>query len=158
MVYQRGEVVIRDQPFSYVVKCDVRSSVCDFCLKESNQSAKFKNCSACKIVFYCNSTCQRKSWNSHHQSECIYLRKALPIVLRTESVLLMIRIILKLQKEGDKEFVAELSDGRKRCFRDLVSHKKDIQNDVENMETFKGGIKFFAAYLTWFESLRLVTT
>ena len=143
MVYQRGQEILRDQPFSYVVKVDIRSSVCDFCLKESKNSVKFKNCSACKTVYYCNSKCQRNAWNSHHQSECIYLRKALPIVLRTESVLLMIRIILKLQKEGDKEFVAELSDGRKRCFRDLVSHKTDIQNDVENMDTFKGGIKCF---------------
>ena len=142
MVYQRGEVVIRDTPFSYVVKCDVKSSVCDFCLKESKAaSVKFKNCSACKSVYYCNSKCQRSSWNSHHQSECVYLRKAPPIVLRTDEVLLMIRIILKLQKEGDKECVAELSDGRKRCFRDLVSHKIDIQNDVESMDTFKEGIK-----------------
>ena len=137
MVYQRGEEVIRDQPFSYVVKCDVRSSVCDFCLSESKKSVKLKNCSACKIVYYCNSTCQRSSWNSHHQSECVYLRKAPPIVLRSEAVLLMIRIILKLQKEGDQEFVVELPDGRKRYFRDLVSHKKDIQNDVESMDTFQ---------------------
>ena len=137
MVYQQGEEVLRDQPFSYVVRVNVRSSVCDFCLKEAKTSVKYKNCSACKTVYYCNSKCQRSSWNSHHQSECVYLRKAPPIVLRSEAVLLMIRIILKLQKEGDHEFFAELPDGRKRYFRDLLSHKKDIQNDVDSMDTFQ---------------------
>ena len=141
MVYERGQEVLRDQPFSYVVKVDIRSSVCDFCLKESKSSVKYKNCSACKTVYYCNSKCQRNSWNSHHQSECVYLRKAPTFVLRSEFMLLMIRIILKLQKEGDQEFVVDLPDGRKRCFRDLVSHKKDIQNDVESMDTFQVWVK-----------------
>ena len=143
MVYQLGQEVFRDRPFAYVVKVDIRSSVCDFCLKESKSNVKFKNCSACKTVYYCNSKCQRNSWNSHHQSECVYLRKAPAFVLKNGFMLLLIRIILKLQKEGDEEFVSELSDGRKRCFRDLVSHKIDIQNDVESMNVFKEGIKCF---------------
>ena len=137
MVYQLGQEVFRDQPFSYVVKVDIRSSVCDFCLKESKNNVKFKNCSACKTVYYCNSKCQRNSWNSHHQSECVYLRKAPTFVLKNGFMLLLIRIILKLQKEGDHEFFAELPDGRKRYFRDLLSHKKDIQNDVDSMDTFQ---------------------
>ena len=103
MVYQLGQEVFRDQPFSYVVKVDIRSSVCDFCLKESKRNVKFKNCSACKTVYYCNSKCQRNSWNSHHQSECVYLRKAPTFVLKNGFMLLLIRIILKLQKEGDFE-------------------------------------------------------
>ena len=59
------------------------------------------------------------------------------VVLKNGFMLLLIRIILKLQKEGDQEFVVDLPDGRKRCFKDLVSHKKDIQNDVESMDTFQ---------------------
>ena len=49
----------------------------------------------------------------------------------------MLRIILKLQKEGDKEFFTELPDGSKRYFFDLMSHKTEIENDPESMEIFQ---------------------
>ena len=139
--FQRGEEVLRSQPFSYIVDFDVRPSICDFCLKESKVSIKFKNCSGCKCVYYCNSECQRNSWNSHHKRECAYLKQAPPIVLKSEALFLLVRIILKLQKGGgDKEYV-ELPSHKKRYFSDLVSHKKDIQNNVEVNEIFKGRIK-----------------
>ena len=139
MGYERGEEVLRDEPFSYIVKVECRSTVCDFCLKQCKTSQKaFKNCSACKLVYYCNSTCQRNAWDSHHRAECVYLKKGLPpIVLKSEAILLTIRIILRLQKEGDKEFVVQLPNGQKRCFSDLMSHKKDIENDPDHMETFR---------------------
>ena len=51
----------------------------------------------------------------------------------------MLRIILKLQKEGDKEFFTELPDGRRRYFFDLMSHKNEIEKDPESMEIFQVG-------------------
>ena len=66
------------------------------------------------------------------------MRKAPPIVLQSEDVLLMIRIILKLQKEGDREFVAKLPNGQNRYFYNLVSHKKEIESDPESLKTFRG--------------------
>ena len=69
--------------------------------------------------------------------ECVYLRKAPPIVLQSQALLLMLRIILKLQKEGDKESFTELPDGRRRHFFDLMSHKSEIENDPESMEIFQ---------------------
>ena len=69
--------------------------------------------------------------------ECVYLRKTPPIVLKSEALLLMIRIILKLQKEGDKEFFSELPDGRRRYFSDLMSHTAEIKNDPDSMDTFQ---------------------
>ena len=71
----------------------------------------------------------------------MYLRKAPPIVLQNEALLLMLRIILKLQKEGDKEFFTELPDGRRRYFIDLMSHKSEIEKDPESMEIFQ--VTFF---------------
>ena len=141
--FQRGEEVLRSKPFSYIVDFDVRNQICDFCLKESKPPIKFKNCSGCKCVYYCNSECQRNSWNSHHKRECVYLKNAPPIVLKSEALFLLVRIILKLQKGGgDKEFV-ELPNQNKRYFSDLVSHKEDIQNHAENIKIFKGRIKNF---------------
>ena len=139
--FQRGEEVLRSQPFSYVVDYDLRESICDFCLKEAKLPVKFKNCSACKCVYYCNSECQRNAWISHHKRECAYLKQAPPIVLKTEPLFLLVRIILKLQKGGGNKEFDELPDGKKRYFSDLVSHKKDFQNHVENFKIFRGRIK-----------------
>ena len=151
MGYQRGEEVFRDQPFSYVVKLECRSTVCDFCLQKCKSGKSLKNCSGCKIVYYCNPSCQKNSWSSHHQVECAYLKKAPPIVLKSEDLLLMIRIILKLQKGKGRERYYELPDGRKRYFSDLVSHRKDIESNPESMESFQGFYLLLNAALigTW---------
>ena len=69
MGYQKGEVVLRDQPFAYVIKLDCRSKVCDYCVKSPKTGKPLKNCSACKIVYYCNANCQKSAWNSHHQGK-----------------------------------------------------------------------------------------
>ena len=65
MGYEKGEVVLKDVPFAYVIKVDRRSGICDFCVKPSKKA--LKNCSACKVVYYCNGNCQKSAWNSHHQ-------------------------------------------------------------------------------------------
>ena len=68
MGYQKGEVIIKEQPFSYVIEVDCRSSICDFCVKAASKTGKtLKNCSACKVVYYCNASCQKNAWISHHQ-------------------------------------------------------------------------------------------
>ena len=66
--YQKGEVIIKEQPFSYVIEVDCRSSICDFCVKAASKTGKtLKNCSACKVVYYCDGSCQKNAWISHHQ-------------------------------------------------------------------------------------------
>ena len=68
MAYQKGEVIIKEQPFSYVIEVDCRSSICDFCVKAVSKTGKtLKNCSACKVVYYCDASCQKNAWISHHQ-------------------------------------------------------------------------------------------
>ena len=61
--YERGQVVFRCLPFTYVIETQFRASVCDFCLKQcqSGETLKGKSCSACKIVSYCNTACQKKA-------------------------------------------------------------------------------------------------
>ena len=61
--YERGQVVFRCLPFTYVIETQFRASVCDFCLKQcqSGETLNGKSCSACKIVSYCNTACQKKA-------------------------------------------------------------------------------------------------
>ena len=41
--------------------------ICDSC---GAHARHMQACSACKVVFYCNDTCQRKSWRDHHKRQC----------------------------------------------------------------------------------------
>ena len=82
--FKRGEVVLRSQPFTYVLEAQFRTSVCDYCLQQcqDNETMKGKRCSACKIVYYCNTSCQKKAWFNHHREECICLRKVSSNILQ----------------------------------------------------------------------------
>ena len=112
--YSRGDVIFRCQPFSYVIEANFRHRVCDFCLhqikvydsnnsnfsQDENSVKSLKNCSACKLVYYCDAVCQKKGWRAHHRSECQCLRQVSPKIIEglNGHVLHMARIILKLQK------------------------------------------------------------
>ena len=76
-----GQVIMKCKPFSHVVKESYLSSVCDFCLKLHDSSCNgLKKCSKCKMIYYCNISCQENSWNEYHKIECRYLRKISPSV------------------------------------------------------------------------------
>ena len=117
--YLRGDVIFRCQPFTYVIEANFRHRVCDFCLHQikvptyddssnnsnfpdddENSVKSLKNCSACKLVYYCDAVCQKKGWRAHHRSECQCLRQVSPKIIEglNGHVLHMARIILKLQK------------------------------------------------------------
>ena len=49
----------------------------------------------------------------------------------------LIRVILKLKNGGDKEF-EQLPNGQKRYFKDLISHRNEIQQDENKMFIFMG--------------------
>ena len=44
------------------------SRYCNCCQKEE-RNVNFKRCSACKLVYYCSTECQKRHWNDH-QSLC----------------------------------------------------------------------------------------
>ena len=76
MAYKRGEEVFRDpKPFIYFVDPKYCKVVCDWCLKMCDNEGILKACTRCKWVYYCDQTCQKEAWNSHHKSECKYLQK-----------------------------------------------------------------------------------
>ena len=78
-------------------------------------------CGKCKIAHYCSRDCQEEAWHNHHKAECKYLRNMQTSYLQNDAILLMIRIILKLQNNGYQVF-SELPNGEKRYYKDLISH------------------------------------
>ena len=136
MVYQRGEDVIHCEPFSHVLKSSFLSDYCNFCLKFKGECS-LKQCGGCKKIFYCGPLCHKNAWHSYHREECQYLR-ILPSVPE-EHIRILFRIVIKLnntEKSIDKEFDV-LPDGRKRYFKDLMSHEREIVVDPSRLEEFK---------------------
>ena len=56
MAFSIGEVVMKNQPFAHILEFSERSTHCDWCFKTS----KLKKCAKCKLVYYCQSSCQTK--------------------------------------------------------------------------------------------------
>ena len=137
----KGSEVLKCAPFAHVVALDSRETVCDGCMRLASEDEvdKFKKCSGCKAVFYCRITCQKTAWSTYHRDECQSLRKVSPKI-PTDTVRLMARIIFKLKQGGLKTF-ANLPNGTKRYFEDLMTHRTEIVKDENRIEAF---MSFFA--------------
>ena len=136
---------MKSQPFSNIVEFSERPHVCEYCYKYKCPS--LKKCSQCKLVSYCQISCQKKAWLEYHQNECTHLKKlqesfsrekliSLPTGSPLFYALFIARILHKLKNGGDKEFF-EFPNGQRRYFKDLVSHQEDIARDDTNVSDVK---------------------
>ena len=74
MAYSRGQEIMKSEPFTYVVKSEALSSYCDNCFVCKMGKQEMKRCSRCKIVYYCEASCQKLAWKNHHKEECDFLK------------------------------------------------------------------------------------
>ena len=92
----------------------------------------------CKYVRYCSKRCQIDAWNGGHREECDYLRRVKPKI-PPDTVRLLARIILRLRCGGGHD-AAEIPNGTKRCFHDLMSNEnaliRESPNRVEAFNTY----------------------
>ena len=72
--YEPGELVFSSEPFCHIVKSNVKSGVCDYCLyvQSDENQCSMKQCSGCKLVYYCGppKNCQNNA--QYHLKECKY--------------------------------------------------------------------------------------
>ncbi|KAF9151560.1 SET and MYND domain-containing protein 3 [Linnemannia schmuckeri] len=87
-VLKAGTLVFKEMGYCQVVNDASLSSVCSACFKDTREEQgedeksasaggvsasnqrKLVRCAGCKVVWYCNKTCQIKDWKLHHQLEC----------------------------------------------------------------------------------------
>ncbi|KAF9093926.1 SET and MYND domain-containing protein 3 [Mortierella sp. AD031] len=87
-VLKPGTLVFKELGYCQVVNDASLSSVCSACFKDTREEQgedeksasaggvstsnqrKLVRCAGCKVVWYCNKTCQIKDWKLHHQLEC----------------------------------------------------------------------------------------
>lgn len=122
-----GTILIKEQPFVYILSSKFRSEHCDFCFK----AGQLSKCAACKYVYYCGKACQREGW-AIHKLECKNLKKVAPKIV-PDAARLLARLIKILQRGGD-QVKGYYTEKHYRKFKDLISHYPDLKVDQKRME------------------------
>ncbi|KAL7155951.1 hypothetical protein ABFS83_03G110600 [Erythranthe nasuta] len=123
--FSPGEVIISQSPYVAVPNKNKESpeSKCEWCFSSNT----LKACSACRVVWYCSSNCQKSDWKSH-RVECRTLSKVDKerVKLLTPSVRLMVKLCIKRKLEIEKIFPATVADNYKHVDA-LVSHMSEVE-------------------------------
>lgn len=117
-----GEVIISQEPYLCVPNNSLTESRCDGCFSKSN----LKKCSACHVVWYCGSSCQKLEWKLH-RLECQLLAKL--DKERRKSVTPTIRMMVKLylrRKLQNGNVIPVTAMDNYNLVEALVSHMSDI--------------------------------
>lgn len=117
-----GDVILSEVPYVFVPNKASNDSRCEWCFTTNN----LKKCSACQVVWYCGSTCQKSDWKLH-RVECRALsaldkdrRKSL-----TPSMRLMVKLYLRRKLQNEKVIPISATDNY-NLIEAMVSHISDI--------------------------------
>ncbi|EDW78250.1 uncharacterized protein Dwil_GK16327 [Drosophila willistoni] len=124
---KRGQRILTEKPFAFVLKSKYRQQRCDNCLEEG----KVRKCSNCRYVYYCNRACQTQAWLMH-KHECPFLKRSYPRIV-PDAARMLCRLILRLEHGGDL-IRGYYTEHGSRKFRDLMSHYAEIKNDPKRLE------------------------
>lgn len=118
-----GDVILSEEPYVSVPNKASKDSRCEWCFTTSN----LKKCSACQVVWYCGSTCQKSDWKLH-RVECKALsalekdrRKSL-----TPSIRLMVKLYLRRKLQIEKVIPISATDNY-NMIEALVSHISELE-------------------------------
>ncbi|KAK4493190.1 hypothetical protein RD792_017953 [Penstemon davidsonii] len=99
--FSPGEVIISENPYVSVPNKNKESPQwkCEWCFSLAN----LKKCSACHVVWYCSSKCQKSDWKLH-RVECQALSKVDKERVKslTPSIRLMVKLYLRRKLENEK--------------------------------------------------------
>ncbi|KAL8485506.1 hypothetical protein ACS0TY_027698 [Phlomoides rotata] len=125
--FSPGEVIISENPYVCVPNKNKESpqSKCEWCFS----STSLKKCSACHVVWYCSSKCQRSDWKLH-SVECNILSKVDKGRLKslTPSIRLMVKLCMRRKLENEKIFPTFATENYKHV-EALVSHMSDVDEE-----------------------------
>ncbi|KAG0267485.1 SET and MYND domain-containing protein 3 [Mortierella polycephala] len=93
-ILKPGTLIFRELGYCQVVNDASLSQVCSTCFKDTREEQgedekmssdgisasgqkRLVRCAGCKVVWYCNKTCQIKDWKLHHQLECQGIQKSM---------------------------------------------------------------------------------
>ena len=94
--FKPGNTLMKlDEPLAHCLLIEYKEKLCDYCFFNKN----LKQCSFCKIMHYCSTTCQRADWNIHKQ-ECARFKqlndKNTICVIDDDLVRIFIRFLIRV--------------------------------------------------------------
>lgn len=119
-----GPLLLKEDPFVSGLKSKYRAERCDYCFNIPDPDTRpVRKCSGCLYVSYCGEVCQKLAWTDDHKMECPLL-KHVPHPRRVpDAVRMIMKIILKLKREGGDSVRGYYSETGYRKFRDLMSRE-----------------------------------
>ncbi|CAA0827867.1 Histone-lysine N-methyltransferase ASHR1 [Striga hermonthica] len=125
--FSPGEVILTDSPYVCVPNKNKESPEpkCEWCFS----SADLKKCSACHVVWYCSSKCQKSDWKMH-SVECSALKKVDKERLKslTQSIRLMVRLCIRFKLQNQKILPNTATENYK-LVEALVSHISEVDEN-----------------------------
>ncbi|KAL2503527.1 Histone-lysine N-methyltransferase ASHR1 [Abeliophyllum distichum] len=146
--FSPGEVILSEHPYVSVTSKNKESpnSKCEWCFSSSN----LKKCSACHVVWYCGSTCQKLDWKLH-SVECQALAKVDKNRVKsiTPSIRLMVKLYLR-RKLQQQKIVPTTATDNYNLVESLVSHMPDLEE--KQLVLYAQMANLVALILQWPES------
>ncbi|PKX98819.1 S-adenosylmethionine-dependent methyltransferase [Aspergillus novofumigatus IBT 16806] len=126
-----GTVMLIQRPFVAVLDTERLQDTCSGCLGQHHYNrdanVELKACTGCRVVKYCNKTCQAKDWKFAHSFECRIFKELMPRVLPSNARAIL-RMVLRSERGKYPKEELEL-------FRKLESHMDEIQ--AQNWEQWQ---------------------
>ncbi|KAJ5242916.1 uncharacterized protein N7469_001243 [Penicillium citrinum] len=124
-----GEDVLHAKvPFVAVLDTARLDDTCSGCFgkRQMDIGAELKACTGCRVVKYCDRTCQSKDWKFAHSGECSIYQKVKPNVLPNNA-----RAVLRMVVRTGR---GKYSSQELETFSNLETHIKEIQELQANLD------------------------
>ncbi|KAL5343926.1 hypothetical protein BJX70DRAFT_3510 [Aspergillus crustosus] len=123
-----GDTLLHVQePFVAVLDSKRLEDTCSACFSQRQLAASpdngitLKACTGCKVIRYCDKTCQAKDWKLAHSRECKIFKDLQPKVLPINARALL-RVVLRARSRKNPYTQEEL-----QLFQSLGTHIRDIR-------------------------------
>ncbi|XP_055354117.1 histone-lysine N-methyltransferase set-18-like [Paramacrobiotus metropolitanus] len=144
MGYKRGDVIMENKPWAYIVNDDYRDKCCHYCFTSEiaddplfpSKTNKLQRCSGCRFAYFCNASCLKFAWKDH-KFECQRIKKLQETntPLPTAQVRLAARVF-------NKYFRGDIMDPAcrptsNRTFLTLWHHADKVRESVGQLAAYK---------------------
>jgi hypothetical protein len=128
-----GSLILQiHSPFILVLETPKIDRFCSHCFLPLQDGTR-KRCTACKVVRYCSTECQRADWKLIHQKECPVLKEVLP----PTPVRALIQVLLLYMSGSAQD---------KNRGQTLQAHTEDFSADKQGWEDIRLQAMFAVKY------------
>ncbi|OQV22086.1 putative Histone-lysine N-methyltransferase Smyd1 [Hypsibius exemplaris] len=150
MSYQKGDIIMRNRPWAYVLEDKHKSAYCHFCFRRPIEKAdqKLRRCTQCLFAHYCDGKCAKSAWKDH-KVECNRLSLALKsgADIPECNIRLLARILMKLARGERSDPPDACIPPSERTYDSLCTHADQIESSVLQITAFTYIIEKLVAFL-----------